>query len=181
MIVPIDQNLRAVVKFRHRYFIKMHVPCRHMHETTNWVELSGGADDCHIVASGLDCMYARIHLLHGLKPLYLTRGTVCTLKFLECNAGKDLGWVTVRGAGTSAFVVCAWDSTKDRHEPFVKRLGRRESLRKAISGLGDSMRGKTVKAGLLDMVCPEPPPKKKIRRDPEEGHVEVSGDMRIGL
>ena len=199
MIAAIDQCTQAIVRFRHRYFVRLHIPSQRKHKVPNgqensclcdswWVELNGDADDCGRVAGGVDALSGRIHQLHGFKPLYVTRGTVCTLKFLERKAENWAGgmgweeWRPMRGVGASAFVVCAWDSSKDRHEPFVKWRGRRESLNKAIATLASyhaDLRDRVMKAGILDMVCPEPPPKTKRRAN--EKHIEIAGDVRVGL
>ena len=193
MIVPIDSNLQAVVRFRHRYFLRLHVPRHRMRKIADrleqepvsdsfWVELSGAADDCRAIATGVDTMSRHTSLVHGFKPFYVTRGTVCTLKFLIRSNEPGAMWYTQPGNGSSAFVVCAWDPEKGRHEPFIKWKGRRESLAKAIESLGsyhEETRGKLLKAGLLDMVCPEPPPKPK--RQAPGPHVEIAGDMRVTL
>ncbi len=198
MIVEIDADTKVIVKFRHRYFMRLNSPYSMWNKGSepdpNWVELSGKANYCKAIAAAADNLSAFMHKVNGTKPLHITRGTVCTMKFLNRSDGTKLDqcpkatdsapWVVYtcttshysKSTASSALVVCAWDSTKNRHEPFIKWKGRRESLAKAILALPKAALAGCCKVGLLDMVCPDRPA--KIKQRGHEPHAEVSGDMR---
>lgn len=180
MIVEIDSNTKVVVKFRHRYFMRLNSPYSTGHggsgSDPNWVELSGRANYCKAVAHAGDNMSAFIYKVNGHQPLFVTRGTVCTMKFLNRSNEPGAVWYTQPEDRFSALVVCAWDPKKCKHEPFIKWKGRRESLAKALRLIPCTLAVRCHEKGLLDMVCPEPPV--KIKQRAHEPHAEVSGDMR---
>ena len=90
----------------------------------------------------------------------------------------------------TAFAVCRWDPDKGKREMFVKSTGRRESLAKALAEMrrrNPDVAGRLVELGLLDKVCPVPPPKPAyVRPTAQDGArnagdkpMEIQGELRV--